>query len=146
MEEYIRRTAEIQLAVLVRYAYTMHKNTLGVINFFKGIATIANIPHQELLETAIINYKKLLPTKEELIAISDLAIKKRQTYFKSGIMNTMYSERSCYRLLGDIDRDFVYNLKPKTEIILSDTIVMFMKEFSSLFRTITPFLLDIYDV
>lgn len=140
---YIRRTAEIELALLVDYTYIHHKSMQTIINLFVNYADIVGFREHELLKTAIVNYKKLMPTPEELALVSDLA-KSRAAFIRANIIKNKLSRKSMYearRRAGDI----VLKLQPKTKIIITDAIIEFLDKFEPIVQSFAEISLNCYN-
>lgn len=143
---YIRRAAEIELALLTDWVYIKHRSTQNVIDFFKTAATILNIPDFSLVESAIINYKRLMPTPAELTVVSDLA-KSRSKFIKSNIINNKMCRKTFYETLRQTHPINVV-LIPKTKIPITDAIIKFLDAYEQLvtdFANISLFCYNIDD-
>ena len=140
---YIRRAAEIEIALITDWLYIRHKSTQGVIDFFKGFAKVLNFADFELVEPVIINYKKLMPTINELTAISDLA-KSRNKFILSKIVNNKISRKTFYKILRETPNiDFA--LIPKTKVIITDAVIKFLDQFEKLIQSFEEISLNCYD-
>lgn len=140
---YIRRTAEIELALLVDYAYIHHKSIQSIIDLFNSLADIVNFREHELLKTAIINYKKLMPTAEELSLVSDLA-QSRAAFIRASIIKNKLSRKTIYetrRKAGDI----TIKLSPKTKMIITDALIDFLNKAEPLIQAFSEISLNCYN-
>lgn len=141
---YIRRAAEIEIAIMTDWIYIKHKSTQNVIEFFKRAATVLNIPDFGLVETAIINYKRLMPTINELVVISDLA-KSRSRFIKSNLISNKICRKTFYETLRNTPRiDQV--LIPKTKIPVTDAIMKFLDQFEQLMTDFADISLFCYNL
>lgn len=139
---YIRRAAEIEIALMTDWLYIKHKSTQGVIDFFKGIAKVLNFPDFELIESVILAYKKLMPTVNELTVISDLA-KSRSKYIQSNIVNNKISRKTFYKVLRETPNiDMV--LIPKTKVIITNALIKYLDIFESLIKNFEEISLNCY--
>ena len=141
MQEYIRRAAEIQLSLLVKHLYKETKNTQIIVNYFRTTAKLLNIPNPEYIETAVINYKKLLPTPDEMARISDLA-KSRTKYYSSKVINDMIGRNKFFNLLKEADP--LEQMESLTNPTIADTLIEFLGKLKPLVNTIDEFLIEIY--
>lgn len=141
MEEYLRRTSEIQISLLVRYLYKDTKNTQAIVNFFRNTAKLLNIPNPEYIETAVINYKKILPTPDEMVKISDLSHSRTQ-YYKSTIMQDMIGRNKFFELLKEAEP--LEKMESLTNPLIADTLIEFLGKLKTLSKIIDEFLVDAY--
>ena len=89
MEDYIRRASEIQIAIMCKYLYTMHKNTQAVIDFFRYNAKILNVPNVEYLEQPL-----ELRKKEKLVKLNEnIYDYENSRYFESKVT---YNDNQTY--------------------------------------------------
>lgn len=139
---YLRRAAEIEMALMTDWLYIRHKSTQGVIDFFKGFAKVLNFADFELVEPVIINYKKLMPTINELTVISDLA-KSRNKFINSTVINNKISRKTFYKVLRETPSiDLV--LMPKTKIIITDALIKFLDNMEALLKNFEEISLNCY--
>lgn len=139
---YLRRAAEIEMALMTDWLYIRHKSTQGVIDFFKGFAKVLNFADFELVEPVIINYKKLMPTINELTVISDLA-KSRNKFINSTVINNKISRKTFYKVLRETPSiDLV--LMPKTKIIITDALIKFLDNMETLLKNFEEISLNCY--
>lgn len=141
---YIRRAAEIEIAIITDWLYIKHKSTQGVVDFFKGIAKVTNFAEFELIETAIINYKKLMPTEQELTVISDLA-PSRNKFITSSLVKNKMCRKTFYKILRQTPpiQDILY---PKTKIIITDALIQYLDKFEKLIKNFEEISLNCYDL
>ena len=140
MKEYQRRAAEIQLSLLVRHLYNETKNTQTIINYFRSLARIFNIPNPEYIETAVINYKKILPTPDELARISDLA-ESRTRYYSSEIVNDLVGRNKFFTLLKEADP--LEKMESKTNPVIADMLIEFITKLKELSNITDEFLIKL---
>lgn len=141
---FIRRAAEIELALIVDWAYIHNKSTQNVIDFFKSTARVLNIPDFGLIESAILSYKQLMPTPNELVALSDLA-KSRSKFISSRISHNKMSRKTFYKTLN-MTLPVEKALVNKTKIIVNDAIIKFMNAFEKLMQDYAAISLNCYDL
>jgi hypothetical protein len=141
---FIRRAAEIELALIVDWAYIHNKSTQNVIDFFKSTARILNIPDFGLIESAILSYKQLMPTPNELVALSDLA-KSRSKFINSRISHNKMSRKTFYKTLN-MTLPVEKALVNKTKIIVNDAIIKFINAFEKLMQDYASISLNCYDL
>ena len=142
MEDYIRRASEIQIAIMCKYLYTMHKNTQAVIDFFRYNAKILNVPNVEYLEQVVINYKKIMPTIEELVVLSDLSYS-RSKYLKTPIIKEYIGKNNFYNVLKDCEKA-ENMLKPKCTILTTNVCVEFISKYKALINAFDDFIITKY--
>lgn len=142
MKDYERRSAEIQIAILANYLYKTNKNMQALVNFFRDTAKLLNIPNPEYIETAVINYKKLMPTLNELVMVSDLA-SSRSKYMKSNIIKEFIGRNKFYETLKQTN--LVNELQSKTNPIIGDTLVKYIIGLKDLSKNLNDFLCDKYE-
>lgn len=123
---YIRRGAEIMLALYVDYVYQTHKSTRDVVEFFRYYSIIMNVPDFEFVEGCILRWKDLMPTVEEVVLLSDLA-PSRQGFAMSPIIQNKICRANFYRAYKHLDRTMT--LEPKLLTRASDAIVNYIKNF-----------------
>lgn len=140
MKEYQRRAAEIQLSLLVRNLYNETKNTQTIINYFRSLAKIFNMPNPEYIETAVINYKKILPTPDELARISDLA-ESRSRYYNSEIVHDLVGRNKFFSLLKEADP--LENMESKTNPVIADILIEFITKLKELSHITDEFLIKL---
>ena len=143
MEDYIRRAAEIQIAILCRHLYNMHKNTQALIDFFRANAKILNVPNAEYLEQVVINYKKIMPTIEELVVLSDLAYS-RSKYHSTDIIKNYIGKNKFYDILKECDDNAALELKPKCNTITTNVCVEFISKYKQLINNLDDFIIPSY--
>lgn len=141
---YIRRAAEIEIALMADWIYIKHKSTQNVIDFFKKAAVVLNLSDFELVETAIINYKRLMPTPNELTAISDLA-KSRSKFIKSDIISNKMCRKTFYATLKETPR-IDMTLFPKTKTPVTDAIMKFLDAYEHLVTSFANISLFCYNL
>lgn len=141
---FIRRAAEIELALMVDWAYIHNKSTQNVIDFFKSTARVLNIPDFGLIESAILSYKQLMPTPNELVALSDLA-KSRSKFISSRISHNKMSRKTFYKTLN-MTLPVEKVLVNKTKIIVNDAIIKFISAFEKLMQDYAAISLNCYDL
>jgi len=140
MKEYQRRAAEIQLSLLVRHLYNETKSTQTIINYFRSLARIFNIQNPEYIETAVINYKKILPTPDELARISDLA-ESRTRYYSSEIVNDLVGRNKFFTLLKEADP--LEKMESKTNPVIADMLIEFITKLKELSNITDEFLIKL---
>lgn len=141
---FIRRAAEIEIALMADWVYIQHKSTQNVIELFKRAAIILNLSDFELVETAIINYKRLLPTENELTALSDLA-KSRSKFIKSDIVNNKMCRKKFYEVLRKTP-SIEQVLIPKTKTPVTDAIMKFLDKYEHLVTSFADISLFCYNL
>lgn len=143
MEDYIRRASEIQIAIICGHLYSIHKNTQALIDFFRANAKILNVPNVEYLEQVAINYKKLMPTLEELVILSDLAYS-RTKYHQSDIIKRYIGKNKFYDILKECDDKAILTLKPKCSTIATNVCIEFISKYKKLISALDDFIIPVY--
>ena len=142
MKDYERRSAEIQIALIANHIYKSNRNMQALVNFFRDTAKLLNIPNPEYIETAVINYKKLMPTIHELVMVSDLA-KSRSKYQKSSIIKEFVGRNKFYETLKQTN--MVDELVSKTNPQIGDTLVKYIIGLKELSQNLSDFICDKYE-
>lgn len=140
---YIRRAAEIEMALLIDYAMIHHRSLQTTIELFNNLATILNVKDNELIKTVVVNYKKLMPTDVELAVISDLA-SSRSAFIRAAIVKNKLSRKVMYqkrREAGDIQLE----LSPKCKNIITDALIDFLNKFEPFIKSFSEISLFCYD-
>lgn len=140
---YIRRAAEIEMALLVDYAMIHHRSLQTTIDLFNDLSTILNVKENELIKTVVVNYKKLMPTDKELAIVSDLA-SSRSAFIRASIVRNKLSRKVIYqkrREAGDIQLE----LSPKCKNIITDAIIDFLDKFEPFIKSFSEISLFCYN-
>lgn len=141
---YIRRAAEIEIALLVDYVNIQQRNIQKTKDFFINFLNVLYLKEDEpLILTLIVNYKKFMPTAEELALVSDFA-PSRSAFIRAEIIKNKISRKTMYEKRREAG-DLTLKLQPKLKTMLSDAAIRFLDKFEPLVQALAQISLNCYN-